>query len=367
MYAGGAERVAVNLACGLAQRGNKCWVVAMTKPDQSDCVRDGLLREMASASVRVIEFSGTSIRRACITGALRLAALCRLIQPDIVHSHTDRADFAVGLASRITSIKKARTVHSNDFWATHWRAGKFAEAAFQDELAIFVSKATRQAYLELRRRYQMRQSRHQALIPNGILFDKAYRLDRSAVGRLVGTDPDRLLLCFAGRFAHEKGFDILISAMEKLPVTLLNRLEVHAFGQGKELSGYITQVELRGLPIYFHAPVYRISTMFSGFDAVVMPSRHEGMPLVAIESLAAGVPLIASTAPGLDEMLPPGWPLSVPPEDPDALAAALLQFASEGFNSTELGWRAAAWVRDRFDTETMIAAYEAAYRNFIEC
>lgn len=368
LHAGGSEQVAVNLACGLAQRGHECWVVAIAKPAQSDSVRAGLLREMASASVRVVEFDGTSLRRACFTGALRLAALCRSVQPDIVHSHTDHPDFAVGLASCLTRINKVRTIHNNGIWPTHWWAGGIAESAFKDELVVCISRASQEAYLEIRRRYRRSQSRHEVLIPNGIPLDAAeQRFDRSAVVRLVGTDPGRLLLCFAGRFTYQKGFDVLISAMERLPISLLDRLEVHAFGQGEELSGYVARVQLRRLPIYFHTTVHRISRMFSGFDAVVMPSRYEGLPLVALESLAAGVPLIASTAPGLIEVLPPDWPLSVPPEDPDALAAALVEFASEGFDPGDLGRRAAAWAKDRFGLEPMVAAYEAAYRSFLEC
>lgn len=338
----------------------------MAKPVQPDRVREGLLREMASASVKVIEFEGTSLRWACFTGALRLAALCRLIQPDIVHSHTDHADFAVGLASRITPINKVRTIHNSGIWTTHWWAGHIAESAFNDELVICISRATQRAYIEVRRRYHKCQSRHKVLIPNGVFTDEAdHQLNRSAVARLVGTDSGRLLLCFAGRFTYQKGFDVLISAMERLPVPLLDCMEVHAFGQGEELSGYVTRVQLGRLPIYFHATVHRISRMFPGFDAVVMPSRYEGMPLVALESLAAGVPLIASTAPGLDEVLPPDWPLSVPPDDPDALAAALVEFANEGFKRADLGRRASEWAKNRFDIEKMIVAYEGAYCNFI--
>lgn len=360
--------MAVNLACGLAERGHECWVVAIAQPAQSDSVREGLLREMTAASVRVVEFHTTSLRRACFTGALRLAALCRSIQPDIVHSHTDHPDFAVGLASRLTRLNMARTIHNTAIWPTHWWGGRVAESAFEDELLVCISKASKQAYLELRRRYGLRQSRHEVMIPNGIAFNKtAGRLDHSAVVRAIGASHDRLLICFAGRFTHQKGFDVLISAMERLPTSLLERLELHAFGHGEKLGEYVARVQKRRLPIYFHPVEYRISRMFPVFDAVVMPSRYEGLPLVALETLAAGIPLIASRAPGLDEVLPPDWPLAVPPEDPDALAAALTKFLSERFDMADASLRAAAWVQSRFDLPTMIEAYEAAYRSFLAC
>jgi len=367
LHAGGSEQVAVNLACGLARRGHESWVLAITRPAQSDCARDGLLREMAAASVRVVEFDGTSLRRACFTGALRLGRLCRLIRPDIVHAHSDHADLTVGLASRITRSNMARTIHSAGLWNTHWWAGWIAESALGEDLVICISQASQRAYAEVRRRYGLHQSRHEAFITNGVPIDEiADQFDRAAVVRMVGADPGRLLLCYAGRFAYEKGFDVLISAMEQLSASSQSRLELHAFGQGGGLKKYIARVRENDLPIYFHPPVHRISRIFSGFDAVVMPSRREGLGLVAIESLAAGVPLIATTAPGLDEVLPPGWPLSVPPDDPEALAVALTEFANECFDTHDLGRRATAWVKDRFGLEPMIAAYESAYVGFLE-
>jgi len=155
--------------------------------------------------------------------------------------------------------------------------------------------------------------------------------------------------------------------MERLPTSLLERVELHAFGQGEKLDEYVARVRKGRLPIYFHPVQYRISRMFSGFDAVVMPSRYEGLPLIALEALAAGVPLIATRAPGLDEILPPDWPLAVPPEDPDALAAVLTEFLSERFDMAGASLRAAAWVQSRFDLATMVEAYEAAYRSFLAC
>lgn len=359
--------MAVNLACGLAHRGHDCWIVAISSPVEFDWVRDGLLGEMAAASVQVIEFAGTSLRSACFRGALGLVKLCRSIRPDVVHSHSDHSDLAVGLASRITSSNVARTIHSAGLWTTHWWAGLVAESAFCEDLVICISQSSQRAYAEVRRRYNLGQSRYQAFITNGIYVDgTADQFDRAAVVNMVGADPGRVLLCFAGRFVHEKGFDVLISAMEQLPTSSLDRLEVHAFGQGGELRKYITRAKRSELPIHFHAPVHRISRMFSGFDAVVMPSRCEGLGLVAIESLAAGVPVIATTAPGLDEVLPPGWPLAVSPDDPGSLSELLAEFANRRFEVQELKQQAATWMRGRFGLEKMVAAYEAAYRNFLE-
>ncbi len=57
--------------------------------------------------------------------------------------------------------------------------------------------------------------------------------------------------------------------------------------------------------------------------AVVVPSRREGLGLVAVEALALGRPVIASHVGGLPEVVTAGTGMLVPPEDPAALAHAL--------------------------------------------
>jgi glycosyltransferase involved in cell wall biosynthesis len=75
------------------------------------------------------------------------------------------------------------------------------------------------------------------------------------------------------------------------------------------------------------------------FDAIVMPSRFEGLGLVAIEALCAGVPVLATNAPGLNEALPDWYPGRCAVDDPAALAAMI-----SGFVRDVGQWRADAEV-----------------------
>jgi glycosyltransferase involved in cell wall biosynthesis len=365
-YLGGSEQVAVNLAQGLARRGHECWVVAITKPTESDAVGEELKRRLASAGVRMVEFDGTSFRVAGFSGAVKLARLCRSIRPDIVHSHTDRPDFAVSLAGRLTRMNLARTIHNTVLWETHWLPGRISEGGFRDDLVVSISEGSRKAYGDLRRRYELPEARCQTLIPNGIRFDDAESFVRADLVRHFGADPSRMQLCFAGRFTYQKGFDVLLEAVEHLSPTIRSRIEIHAFGQGEESDNYRDRARQHDLPIRFHQPVAGFNRLLPAFDAVVMPSRYEGLPLVALESLVAGVPLIATTAPGLDEALPADWPLAVPPEDPAALAGMLAGFAGGAFDKSNLVAGASAWARRKYALEPMVEAYETAYRDYLQ-
>jgi len=88
--------------------------------------------------------------------------------------------------------------------------------------------------------------------------------------------------------------------------------------------------------------------------------------LVALESLVAGVPVIATAALGLNEVLPVDWPLTVPSENPAALARRLAESAREEFDMSDLGSRASLWARQKYALEPMVDAYETAYCKFLE-
>jgi glycosyltransferase involved in cell wall biosynthesis len=59
------------------------------------------------------------------------------------------------------------------------------------------------------------------------------------------------------------------------------------------------------------------------WDVMVMPSRRDPFPVAVLEALAAGVPVVGAAVDGIAEQLADGAGVLVPPEDPDALAAAV--------------------------------------------
>lgn len=94
------------------------------------------------------------------------------------------------------------------------------------------------------------------------------------------------------------------------------------------------------------APFYRM------LDALAMPSRSEGFGLVAAEAGACGVPVVATNASSLPEIVQDGVTgLLVPPGDAPALAAALRRLLGNRELAAGLGQAAAARVRARFDRE----------------
>ena len=125
-----------------------------------------------------------------------------------------------------------------------------------------------------------------------------------------------------GRFAPEKGFGILLSAMRDVP-TEIATLELAGYGPDevslRAAAENLPHVRIRDRvdPVAFLA----------GLDAVTMPSRWEAGAVACWEARAAGRPMIVSDVDGLPEQVPPSIGIVVPPENAARLAAAIIDLA----------------------------------------
>lgn len=194
--------------------------------------------------------------------------------------------------------------------------------------------------------------------------------ERVVVGRLglaplPTVDPavfpgvDRYVLC-VGSLDVRKGQDILIRAAGKVPELTV----VLAGPDGWRAEEIRSAAQRMGDRVRVLGPVddARLASLYRGAAAVCVPSRAEGFGLVIIEAMSAGVPIVASDLEATREV---GGEVVVfvPPDDPDALAAALAA-ATVPSDGRELGGRAEAGrVRAAaFTWEATAEATIAAYR-----
>jgi glycosyltransferase involved in cell wall biosynthesis len=92
-----------------------------------------------------------------------------------------------------------------------------------------------------------------------------------------------------------------------------------------------------------------------------MPSRFEGLGLLAIEALMAGTPVAVTDARGLDEAVPPGYPLSARVDDVDGLGSVVADMIDRSEAMRELVAPMRADLVERFSPQTMARAYDDAY------
>jgi glycosyltransferase involved in cell wall biosynthesis len=107
----------------------------------------------------------------------------------------------------------------------------------------------------------------------------------------------------------------------------------------------------------------RVRALLAGAAALVVPSIYEGMPLVVLEAMERGVPVVASAVSGIPEVVvdgETGW--LVPPEDPEALAGALEEVLADAPEARRRGAAGRGRIEERYRPAVAAASWRAAVR-----
>lgn len=357
---GGAEKVAIDLAIQHVRSGGKCSVAAIRRPSSpEDPLALHYYDVLTQAGIEFFELGRRNSRKELMSLPLKLSGLIQRLKPDLVHSHTDIPDFVVSGARRIRRFEVARTIHNTSLWPTHWWAGFIAEQGFRDDLIVSVSDDALKAYRNLRNRYHLRASTHLNVIRNGVHvrpLDPAQPAEHRS-----GTMP--LRIAYFGRSNADKGLDVLLEAVRS-HAGKGSALELSIFSDAAFKPDFQRRVAEIPRPLRLLPPVPNAWELMNRFDLVVIPSRVEGLPLVALEALASGTPVIVTRIPGLREAVPPEWPLSVPPNDPAALAAMLEQVTEGSYDLAELRRAGHRFVREQ-TVEATFQRYKEVYSRYL--
>ena len=104
-----------------------------------------------------------------------------------------------------------------------------------------------------------------------------------------------------------------------------------------------------------------LTTIASAADIAVLTSANEGTPVSLIEAAAAGRPAVATRVGGVPEVVTPDTGLLVPPDDPEAAAAALRRLASDGDLRARLGEAARERALRRYPASRLVADIDSLY------
>lgn len=143
---------------------------------------------------------------------------------------------------------------------------------------------------------------HQSIsvVPNGIEMPPSPQPVRDKNPRVLG---------MLGRIEFkQKRHDLMLKAFSEFPVAFSDcRLIIAGDGPDRDRLEQLTARSSRKNDILLQPWQHDISTFFSTIDMLVIPSRYEGVPLVMLEALARGVPVIGSNRDGMPDILPADW------------------------------------------------------------
>jgi len=191
--------------------------------------------------------------------------------------------------------------------------------------------------------------------------------EKQCCAAALGTERRRRVIGFAGRLSPEKGFDDLLTAINLLPKEVRDDLCVLVAGDSSNMESIRAKVRQMGLEnrVHFLGFLRNMGTFYAALDVLVLPSKIEGLPIVLLEAMNYGLPVIATRVGGTPEVVRDGvtgW--LVRAGDPAFLASAISQACSNPAELFRRGQEGRARVLNHFTLERMANQIEVVLEQF---
>lgn len=293
----------------------------------------------------------------------RMARLLEREKVDVIHSHLPDQNFYSCLAGRLTGRKTVVTYHGpcelaqgKGFKASMklWYVRRSASAIVV--VCDFVGQMLREVGFP---------SDKIVRIYNGI---EVGRFCSPKTGRLreeIGCREEAKLIGMVANVRASKGYEFFIRAARKVldafPLTRFVSIGDMDGTLGQPLRDLVQQLGLEGR-FFFLGFRGDVPEILSDLDVFVLSSVSEGFPLVTLEAMAAGRPVIATRCGGPQEVVEDGRTgFLVQPADSDGLAIKICELIGEPESAAALGQRGRAKVLGEFSLEQMVRQYECLY------
>ncbi len=349
-HVGGIERFTEILAAGLSDRGHEVHVVC--------CRHNGAaLRErMGGAWVHRIQATDVLERRAGVPYPLpdpyRLLRCLRgrIAEADVVH--VQDAVYATSLPALALAGRRGvpgvLTQHVEVFAPRRSPWLSVAEQALRRvgrrtaRLATLVATYNPAVATWMNETWALEDVR---VLPVGVREHVVRDTNRVELRRSFGLPADRFLALFVGRDIPKKGLDFFLGAGDP------------AYDLVAVTDREATDRRATILPFM---PPERLNGLLECVDCFVLPSEHEGFPLVIQEALGAGLPVVTTSHPGYELYLAPDDAMFVE-RDAGPIRTAILAIATDTGLRQSLSERSRAVAERHFGAERFVSAYESVY------
>ncbi|MFH1689835.1 MAG: glycosyltransferase [Candidatus Eisenbacteria bacterium] len=350
----GAVAQTFETALGLRKRGHD--VALVTTPGS-------ILWERAAA--RGLELIGMNLRSELNPAAiLRLSSIILRRRVDVVHAHRAHAHtiglVAAWLTRRPFVVSRHTALRPRDNLGS--RVKYRARAVTK---IVAVSRAVADVLVD----YGVRPDRltviHDGIDPD--LFGAEGR--DSGVLEELGLSAGALVVCkVANAYGASKGHDTFLAAARRISSEMPDARFL-LVGKGTDSEKMRDAVGRHGLEALVTLAGYRpdVPDILAAADVLVnCPTTREGLSVVVLESMATGLPVVATDVGGIPEIVRDGETgLLVPPGDPVALARAVCTMLTDASLAARLSEAGTRLVREEFSVDRMVESTEDLYRRIL--
>ncbi|MDR0797760.1 MAG: glycosyltransferase family 4 protein, partial [Nitrososphaerota archaeon] len=203
---------------------------------------------------------------------------------------------------------------------------------------------------------------------NGVDLDRFKPLPKvkEETRRKIGVLRDEKVVFTVRRLVYKNGIDTFIDAASIVIKKNPNVVFIVA-GKGPDMASIHMQIESMGLEKNIKLAGFvaddDLPLFYNMADLFVLPSKTgEGLPLVALEAMACGLPVVATDVGGISEILVNGFGKLVPANNPEALAEAIVEFISTNIVCCD---KLRAVVEERFSWDRNVGRLTEIYEELI--
>lgn len=359
---GGAERQILLLANYLIHScGAKVQIWGFRDPG-----RTVELCEAQGIPWRYVPLTWPQGRMAWVYNVLHLASELRRETPDVVLPYGMFSNIFCGLAWRLSGAKLCVWNQRDE---GRYLTGRSIERWAVRLTPKFISNSSHGAGF-LMDTYGIDPERVK-VVYNGIVLQPAEN-HRETWRTQLGVRSDTFLACMVANLHSFKDHLTLLRAWRRLvdeleglgdpPVLLL----AGRFGDMTDrLKALAYDLEL-GRTVRFLGRVDDITGLLAACDLGVFSSKTEGCPNGVLESMAAGLAVVATDIPGIREALGDDYPCLVPAQDPDAFAECIAHLVADLQSRSTIGARNRHRIAEAFNPERMCEATAAYLADWLE-
>jgi len=357
---GGAEQVVINLARGMDKEKFKVMVC---------CLNDKgvFAEELEKEGIEVIALNKKG--KFDVSVVFKLVNIMRKYKVDIVHTHLWGANLWGRLAAKLAGIKViAATEHNVDVWKPWYYFEIDRLLQHLTDKIIVVSEKVKEFYVKR----GISEDKIE-VVYNGISLSSpslpSYHLPGGTEENVkveFGIRPEDKVLAVIGRLVEQKGHRYLFEALHLLDGRY--KLKVLVVGDGPQREQLVSMARQLGMEdkVVFTGLRKDVNDILPAVDMLVMPSLREGLPMVLLEAMAAGVPVVATKVGGVPEIIEDGKNgLIVEPANVDMLKTAISEILDNDLLRKKIidnGWKEV----ERFSLTNMLNDTQRVYEKILK-